>query len=448
MMDSIYQWLGFTEYLKFIFFSEVILLCYFMKKNKNHTRRFAPLIAIYFWSFLLLCSLANTQEYNATLNFAPQLIDSTISSVFTPNTFAVIGDYGLSGPNEAAVAQLVKSWNPEYIITLGDNNYPEGATGTIDANIGQYYHDYIQPYVGSYGNGADTNRFFPCLGNHDWVTAKAQPYLNYFKLPGNERYYDYTKGSIHFFVLDADPSEPDGVSKTSVQAVWLKNKLANSTEKWKIVYFHQSPYCSDAVHGDEPYMQWPFKTWGADIVLSGHSHIYERVIRDSFPYLVNGLGGQVIYDLAKITQGSQVRYNSNFGAMRVSITPDTLWFRFYTVSNVLIDAYPLIKNNSTDDIIKISYPKNSNKDRLINVYPNPSTGLFTFEICLKSFRKEIFDIKIINAIGEPVYSKTVEGTGSCIKKTIELESSLITGVYFLQIKTGNYTESTEIILDR
>lgn len=119
--------------------------------------------------------------------------------------FATIGDYGSAGTNELLVSQLVNSWNVNFIITLGDNNYENGASSTIDPNIGQYYHQYIYPYAGNYGNGDTVNRFFPCLGNHDWVTSGALPYLNYFSLPNIERYYDFVKGNIHFFAIDSDP---------------------------------------------------------------------------------------------------------------------------------------------------------------------------------------------------------------------------------------------------
>ena len=100
-------------------------------------------------------------------------------------TFAVIGDMGYAGPDEQAVAELVASWRPDLVITLGDNNYPDGAQETIDANIGQYYHAYIAPYRGRYGDGADVNRFFPTAGNHDWRSGDLAPYLQYFELPGN-----------------------------------------------------------------------------------------------------------------------------------------------------------------------------------------------------------------------------------------------------------------------
>ena len=97
--------------------------------------------------------------------------------------FASIGDYGDDNSDELAVANLVKSWNPDFVITLGDNNYNEGLWETIDNNIGQYYHEFIFPYVGTYGQGSDINRFFPCPGNHDHNNANLlQPYLDYFDL--------------------------------------------------------------------------------------------------------------------------------------------------------------------------------------------------------------------------------------------------------------------------
>jgi hypothetical protein len=68
-----------------------------------------------------------------------------------PVQFAVIGDYGMAGLMAEDVSSLVKSWQPDFIVTTGDNNYPSGGADTIDINVGQYYHEYIYPYDG----GAD-----------------------------------------------------------------------------------------------------------------------------------------------------------------------------------------------------------------------------------------------------------------------------------------------------
>jgi tartrate-resistant acid phosphatase type 5 len=257
--------------------------------------------------------------------------------------FAAIGDYGKSGSKELAVSNLVKSWNPEFIITLGDNNYDLGEQSTIDLNIGQYYHEFISPYFGSYGQGDTINRFFPALGNHDWYTSGAAAYLAYFTLPGNERYYDFIKGDIHFFVIDSDTNEPDGIDSNSVQALWLKNQLALSSQKWNVIYFHHSPYCSSSVHGSLITTQWPFKSWGATTVLTGHDHVYERLTINNFTYFVNGLGGNpTLYSFGTPIAGSQIRYNANNGAMFINSYNDSLVFKFYDITGTLIDNYKIL----------------------------------------------------------------------------------------------------------
>jgi len=64
-----------------------------------------------------------------------------------PVRFAVIGDFGEGNQGEEDVANLVKSWEPDFIITTGDNNYPVGSAETIDDHIGKYYHEFIYPYT-------------------------------------------------------------------------------------------------------------------------------------------------------------------------------------------------------------------------------------------------------------------------------------------------------------
>src|SRR2546423_15346085 len=92
------------------------------------------------------------------------LLAASVSAQTT--RFAVLGDYGEPGKPEADVSAMIHAWNPDFIITMGDNFYD--APSQIDADIGQFYHDFIYPYAGRYGAGASTNRFWPCLGNHDW----------------------------------------------------------------------------------------------------------------------------------------------------------------------------------------------------------------------------------------------------------------------------------------
>lgn len=259
-------------------------------------------------------------------------------------SFAVIGDYGEAGQASASVSALVKSWNPDFIITVGDNNYPNGEADTIDANIGQYYHEFIASYAGSYGPGSAENRFFPALGNHDLYSEGGKPYFDYFTLPGNERYYDFQWGPVHLFALNGDPSEPDGFRTGTVQAAWLEQGLAASTAPWKIVYLHQAPY-SSGYQGSSVWMQWPYAAWGASAVLAGHDHLYERLEIDAIPYFVNGVGGGAIYSFNEPLPGSQARFNGDYGAMRVQADPHRITFDFLTRSGEVIDSLTLQKES-------------------------------------------------------------------------------------------------------
>src|SRR5436190_1657642 len=138
-------------------------------------------------------------------------------------TIGVIGDYGAayaggaSLSNVQAVANLIKSWNPDFIITTGDNSYPNNEPSNIDTNIGQFFHEYIYPYVGTFGAGASSNRFWPSIGNHEWPfgVAGLAPYQAYFTLPGNERYYNHRQGAVELFACVGDQQDPDGALPVS-----------------------------------------------------------------------------------------------------------------------------------------------------------------------------------------------------------------------------------------
>jgi tartrate-resistant acid phosphatase type 5 len=254
--------------------------------------------------------------------------------------FAAIGDYGIDSPGEQAVAVLVKGWAPDFVVTLGDNNYPYGAAETIDTNIGKYFHELIGGYLGHYGCGAAANRFFPALGNHDLRTEAGRPYLDYFQLPGNERYYDFVRGDVHLFAIDSDPSEPDGTGAGSIQAAWLKAKLAASTARWQVVYMHHPPH-SSGPHGSTPALQWPYAAWGADLVLTGHDHHYERIRADGITYVVNGLGGADNYPIGSPVAGSVARFTGGFGALLIDADGHRLRARFTGAAGNVIDEFQL-----------------------------------------------------------------------------------------------------------
>lgn len=269
------------------------------------------------------------------------------SKTFSQSTkrFACIGDYG-TGASVQSVANLVSSWNPDFVITVGDNNYTpnDSSSASWDNEVGQYYGSFIKYPAGStstYAPGQSSNKFFPALGNHDWDAGIAG-WHNYFELPGNERYYDVVQGSVHLFFIDSDIRETDGIASSSIQGQWLQSGLANSRSPWKIVVFHHPPYSSSSVHGNTIDLQWPFASWGASLVLTGHDHTYERIVKSGFNYIVNGLGGRPLYDFRTPPEpGSVVRYNANYGAMLITATPQVLKVEVFSVANSLVDSLTL-----------------------------------------------------------------------------------------------------------
>ena len=253
--------------------------------------------------------------------------------------FGVIGDFGKAGEPEERVANLVKSWNPDFIITTGDNNYDKGELKTIESNISNYYGDFIYNFDAPAGylcNGNafedGINRFFPSPGNHDASNKdKLRPYLNYFTLPQQETYYKFVWGPVSFYSLNSVDENIDE------QKNWLERNLELSETPYNIVYFHHSPY-SPGQHGNSEKMQWDFYSTHADIVLTGHDHIYSRIEKkgeEGLYYIVNGLGGKSLYNCNSSPlpedEFDTFCYDANYGAIKATATFNKLMVEFYAV---------------------------------------------------------------------------------------------------------------------
>jgi autotransporter-associated beta strand protein len=257
--------------------------------------------------------------------------------------FAVVSDFGSSLPGEASgaiagqIADQVKRWDPDFIVTAGDINHDGSADW--DTNVGQYFHEYIGDYQGAYGAGATTNRFFPTLGNHD--NASLSAYRNYFTLPGNERYYDFQEGAAHFFIVNSNTNEPDGYTNTSRQAQdWLKPTMAGSTSPFNFVLIHHAPYTSSTrYYGGIAASRWDYAAWGADAVFSGHAHVCERLSIDGLTYFVTGVSGEDTAGFNAPIEGSQFRYGNDYGFMVVDVSGASATFRFVNLAGEVVDTY-------------------------------------------------------------------------------------------------------------
>jgi len=205
----------------------------------------------------------------------------------TEIVWAHISDYGFDYPSRTDVSNLVHALNPDFIVSAGDN-WQSGSTNSLaslDIKTGAYYHDFIFPYIGGYGEGATEQRFLAALGNHDHTPPGGGPiipatyrlpmHMSYFSMPDTN--YEVVKWPVHFFIVDNTDYMWDGdATETGRTALWLKDRLAASTAPWKVVVFHYGPWASGTGHIMYTTRRWPFKTWGADILFSGHTHVYER----------------------------------------------------------------------------------------------------------------------------------------------------------------------------
>lgn len=280
-----------------------------------------------------------------------------------PMVFAIVGDYGDVGSSiSQAVADLIASWNPEFLLTLGDNSYTGNTDLTsFDNDIGPFYHKFLFPYIGEYGEVATEQRMFATIGNHDRVpNGKAQNFAAYFNIIGKP-YYDFVKGPCHILAGDSGYNgsnineNPDGVAYNSVMGQWFQRRLAQSVSPWKIVTMHHPSYCSTVGAVDNPAivgdgtlsygeLRYPWKPWGADLVLSGHAHNYEYSLVDGFPYIVNGFGGHTVASFVGSPPSySQFRYNAVYGAQRATVTRKKLVMEFINTNGDIIHTFTLEK---------------------------------------------------------------------------------------------------------
>lgn len=365
--------------------------------------------------------------------------------------FAVISDYGLAGQPAADVANLVKSWNPDFIVTSGDNNQTSRPY-EMDDNIGQYYHEYIYQYKGKYGEGSPTRRFFPAIGNHDWAGDGVKSYLDYFGLR-QQRYYEFVQGPVHFFMLDSDRNEPDGVDAKSEQAIWLRKALAASSAPFQVVVAHHPPYSSGR-HGSTEYMRWPFKEWGADIVLSGHNHLYERLQANGLPYIVNGLGGADIYRFETVIPESLVRFNQDHGALRVEATNTYMKFQMFTRTGILVDEFMIGQGNpSVTSITSLtSSPTNADILNFQVTFSEAVTGVDPSDFFLTSNTNGVV-IQKVSGSGSTYTVSIHSGSGDgTIRLDVQDDDTIVNSVGNMLggvgLENGNFANGTSITIDR
>jgi acid phosphatase type 7 len=197
---------------------------------------------------------------------------TAVGGVGKPQTVTLVGAGDIAGcdaRSDRKTARLVGKI-PGTVFTLGDHAYHNGTRSQ--------FRNCYDPTWGKY-----KKRTRPTAGNHDYRTAGAKPYFNYFRWrAGRPRgYYSYDRGSWHIVALNSNCYEVGGCDWKSAQGRWLRRDLAENRTRCTLAYFHHPLYASG--RGEESLKVKPF--WHilynhhADVILSGHAHRYERFAR-------------------------------------------------------------------------------------------------------------------------------------------------------------------------
>lgn len=200
-----------------------------------------------------------------------------------PVRILAFGDSGDGSADQAAVTAQLRTVPFEVAIHMGDLAYGVGSREEIERNFFRAYGDMLESFA-----------VFPASGNHEYLTEAAAPFREAFHLPdnggpeGNERWYSFDWGNVHFVALDTEL-----VGDT--QAAWLDADLAANKLPWTVVYLHRPPF-SSGEHGSTANVQQVFvplfEKHRVPLVLAGHDHDYERTHpQNGVTYVVTGGGG-------------------------------------------------------------------------------------------------------------------------------------------------------------
>jgi hypothetical protein len=240
----------------------------------------------------------------------------------------------LTSGDEATAALLDAI--PGTVITLGDNVYDNGTLG-----------EYNDCYGPSWGRHKARTR--PSPGNHEYNTANATGYFEYFGAAAGDPakgYHSYDIGAWHVIVLNSSLGcTPIGCAPGSPQEQWLRADLAAHANVCTLAYWHHPRFNSGASHGDYPPVG-PF--WdalyehGADVVLNGHDHVYERFAPQTpgaaadpargIRQFTAGTGGRGLYSFGTIKPNSEVRQSNTLGVLKLTLRATSYDWEFVPVA--------------------------------------------------------------------------------------------------------------------
>lgn len=224
----------------------------------------------------------------------------------------------------------------------------QGATAVLVLGDQQYEHATLAEYEASYALswGALKATTHPVAGNHEYFTRGAQGYFDYFGAAAGERFdgwYSYDVGTWHIVALNSNCAAAGGCGAGSRQEKWLRADLAGHPAACTLSYWHHPRFATSADTVEMDALWRALVTAGADVVLAGHQHRYERLApldatgavdpaRGMRSFVV-GTGGKDLKALAIPRRvGSEVLNNSTSGVLRLRLRARTYDWAFVPIA--------------------------------------------------------------------------------------------------------------------
>ena len=292
----------------------------------NGTAQASPFAASHIYSAVGL----NSARVTVTNSWGTSSADTVAVNVVPPTVLVGAGDIADCETKwDSVTADLLDSI-PGTVFTLGDNAYPNGSST-----------DYKNCYGPTWGRHKARTR--PVPGNHEYFTANAGAYFTYFGSaagPSGKGYYSYNLGDWHVVALNSNIAMNAG----SAQEKWLRNDLAANTKLCTLAYWHHPLFSSSTVETmpDAQALWQDLYNAGAELVLVGHHHDYERFapqtptgVADAAhgirQFVVGTGGGEGLFGFGVTAPNSEVRDNNTFGVLKLTLKPTGYSWNFIPV---------------------------------------------------------------------------------------------------------------------
>jgi calcineurin-like phosphoesterase family protein len=239
----------------------------------------------------------------------------------------------------------------------------------------------------------------PAVGNHEYYTQDAQPYFTYFGAAAGrptEGWYSFDIGTWHLVVLNSNCGKVGGCFRNSAQDNWLRADLAAHKNQCTLAYWHHPHFSSGPAYDDNSGLNVTTAFWyslyqaGADVVLGGHDHSYERFapqdpegeldLAYGMREIVVGTGGRSWGYFPTPSPHSEVREGQTHGVLELTLHPTSYDWRFVPIAGKTFSDTGTTRCHGAprDPVVKMSRPKSKlSKAGSLKVCLSCSTGCKT-----------------------------------------------------------------------